>query len=64
MTDPDYSDLERLMADARLVHRLGLITSEELEEIAAYVAAEATRRMAHDQSTQGSTNWATRRIGE
>jgi hypothetical protein len=42
----DYSDLESLMADARLVYRLGLITDEELEEIAAYVAEEATKRMA------------------
>jgi hypothetical protein len=42
----DYSDLERLMADARLVYHLGLLTDEELEEIAAFVAEEATKRMA------------------
>jgi hypothetical protein len=42
----DYSDLERLMEDARLVYRLGLIIDEELEEIAAFVAEEATKRMA------------------
>jgi hypothetical protein len=63
MTDPDYSDLENLMADARLVYQLGLLTDEELEEIAAYVAEEATRRMTGAEEAEFEASYTTRICG-